>query len=135
MPRVYKSIALAASSNRRSQENRVTEVLGTVLEGHLGFANRLLDRLELPTADHVEVWSQVDLGSHGRPDLVLRASGANGRVVVYFEHKEPNRGAAWQPGQPAKYVNALRNEAREAASGKLFVIAAVQQAENGSDHV
>jgi hypothetical protein len=129
MPRVYNSIALAASSNRRSQENRVTELVGTVLEGHLGFANRLLDRLKLPSVDQVEVWSQVSLGSDGRLDLVLRGRGANGPVVVYFEHKEPSRGAAWQPGQPGKYVNALRDEARAGASGKLLVIAAVQQAE------
>jgi hypothetical protein len=128
MPRVYKSIALAASSNRLSRENRVTEVLGTVLEGHLGFANRLLDRLGLTHADGVEVWSQEGLGSYGRPDLILRGR-ASRPVVVYFEHKEPTNGSAWQTGQPARYVSALRNEARSGASGKLLVIAGVEQAE------
>ena len=129
MPRVHFSIALAASSNRLSRENRATEVLGTVLESHLGFANLLLTRLNLPTADQVEVWSQVDLGSHGRPDLVLRAKGPNGSAVVFFEHKEPVGGAAWQPDQPTKYVRALRNELRAGGSGKLFVIASAEQAE------
>lgn len=128
MPRVYDSIALAASSNRRSRENRVTEVLGTVLESHVGFANLLFVRLNLPPAHHVKVWSQVDLGSHGRPDLVLRGRGPEGSAVVFFEHKEPVGGAVWQQGQPAKYVRALRKEVRSGTSGKLLVIAGAEQA-------
>jgi hypothetical protein len=42
VPVTNRSSVLAASSNRRSYENRLTEIYAAVLEEHLGFANEVL---------------------------------------------------------------------------------------------
>jgi hypothetical protein len=120
MPRVYDSLALAASSYNHSRENRLTEIFGTVLQAHAGLANLVLANLGLRAVSRVDVWRQEKLEEHGQVDLILRGTGSGGRSAVYFEHKEP--GGGWQEGQPGKYLKSLRGEIAGGAQGKLLVI-------------
>ncbi len=122
MPRCHQSLALAASSNRYSAENRLTALYGTVLESHQEFAWRLLRRADLPPEERYEVFTQELLPTSGRIDLILRGFDSSGTLatVLYAEHKEP--GGRWQQGQPQKYLNDLARETRHGARGRLLVV-------------
>jgi hypothetical protein len=122
MPQCYESVALAASSNRHSSENRLTELYGTVLEAHGGFARRVLERVDLPFFEPYRVFTQELLMGSGKIDLILRGFDSSGgvRTVLYAEHKEP--GGGWQEGQPQKYLKDLARETRHGAEGRLLVV-------------
>lgn len=121
MPSVDESLALAASSNKHSREKRLSAILGTVLLAHTGFANTLLNKLDLPRVDELDVWREEALGQSGQIDLILRGTAEDGqRSIVYFENKEP--GGKWQDGQPWKYLGALSSEIEAGGDGKLLVL-------------
>ncbi|MHB1570011.1 MAG: hypothetical protein ACYC0H_12520, partial [Solirubrobacteraceae bacterium] len=123
MPVSNRSLALAASSNRNSYENRLTEIYATVLEEHAGFADEVLKLAYLPAVLRPRVWTQEGVAAGARIDLVLRGKAtdnANARVVLYSEHKEP--GAGWQDGQPEKYLAGLQREASGRSKGRLMAI-------------
>ena len=115
-----RSLALAASSNRSSYENRLTEIYAAVLEEHTGFANEILALADLPAVVRTRVWTQETVTAGGRIDLVLRGQTMDGaKVVLYSEHKEP--GAGWQEGQPEKYLAGLRSETTR-GGGRLMAV-------------
>ena len=122
MARATRSLAVAASSYRNSNENRLTELYATVLDQHDGFAASVLAHVELPVAEELAAFTREGLGDDGQIDLVLRARDAAGKpvAILYAEHKEPH--GSWQDGQPGKYLRALRREMRGGAQGRLLVV-------------
>jgi len=122
VPRVEFSLTLAATSNLTIPEKRLSAILGTVLEGHVGFANVLLAKLGLSPIREPVVWREEQLGRAGAIDLILRGTGQEGHSsVVYFENKDIRR-PQWQPGQPHKYLDSLRDEIEAGATGRLLVV-------------
>ena len=61
MPRSNGSLVLAASSNSRSRENRLTEIYAVALEGHTPFADRVFRLARLEPAAAYEAYVQVAL--------------------------------------------------------------------------
>lgn len=122
MPRCYRSLALAASSNKHSSENRLTEVYATVLEANRELARRVLGRVNLPWPVQYRVFTQETLPVSGKIDLILRGFDASGKLatVLYAEHKEP--GGPWQTEQPEKYLRDLARETCDGAEGRLLVV-------------
>jgi hypothetical protein len=122
MPRCYESLAVAASSNRNSAENRLTELYAAVLEAHRGFARLILQRAGLDASESYRVFTQEILPASGRIDMVVRGFDSSGvpAMVLYSEHKEP--GGRWQDGQPDKYLLDLNRASRHGAQSRLLVI-------------
>lgn len=105
--------------HRRAGEDRVTEVLATVLAGAPGLTNALAERIGMPAAERFAIATQQPVGPDCIIDLEIRASTETGAALwlVWSEHKLE---APFREGQLAKYAAAIRDEAD--AAFKLIAI-------------
>src|SRR5918998_327724 len=89
MPPARRELLSAATSYTRSGENRLTEILATVLEAHDALARALFDRVGLPYGERFEVRTQERVAPGCIPDLVVRAKRPAGGLVaqLWAEHK------------------------------------------------
>ena len=138
MTRCSGSLALAASSNARSRENRLTEIYAVALEAHSHFADRVFQLAGLDRAPHYEAFTQETLRD-GAGRLDLRVYGVTSRelgkrtvlAILYGEHKEPH--GELGPDQPEKYLPELRRERRYhgAVCRLLLILGAPEDADGG----
>jgi hypothetical protein len=114
----------SARVDRDHSENRLTELLATVLDTHEVFTGSLLRHLGLTTGSTYEVSTQVAVAEGCRPDMEIVALDSAGAATarIWSEHKV---GAGFRDQQREDYLAALEDTL---VPGKLLVIAAAREA-------
>jgi hypothetical protein len=105
VPLNRKSLLDAASSH--GKEDRLTELLATVLDSHHELAAALFEELHLPVGERFAVLTQERVTRASRPDMLVHALDRGGSVVarVWSEHK---LGSGFGDLQRERYLEALR---------------------------
>jgi hypothetical protein len=105
MPR-NPSLLLRAARCTLKREDRLTELLAVVLDGHLDFAHGLLKLAGLPALGDVEVLTQHRTARGKFVDMRIRSLDSHGNAagLLWSEHKT---GSPYSSGQMEGYANDL----------------------------
>jgi hypothetical protein len=132
MPRARQELLDSALTYFDGSENRLTEVIATVLEAHEGFARALFDRVGIDLPDNVRftAFTQKAVAEGARPDMVLLAR--KGQLLVaqlWSEHKIS--GGGFRDRQLEDYRDALAREGSQTVL--LGIVADATQSEESLD--
>ncbi len=122
--------SLLHSASTVLQEDRLTEILATVLDASDELAAALFDEVGLPVGERFQVFTQVRVTKTDRPDMLVHSLEPGGTVVsrIWSEHKVRY---GFGDMQRERYLKALRDLSGD---GKLiFVVADAPTAREEGD--
>lgn len=132
MAQSEEELIAASEAATEGSENRLTEVLATVLDAHHPLSAELFACRGLDAGARVRYFTQEWLAPGCQPDMVARSEDQHRGPVaeLWFEHKKDS---GFRPGQLEDYRDALASRAGRNGPGSNGLIALVVDEDEASD--